>query len=318
MTTQGSTTFGYNDNGAQTRKTVGGQNTTYAWDFENRLSTITFPDATSESFQYSTDGVRMSRTTGGVKTWYAYDFRDDRGFNDVLAEYSVSGSLVARFVHGPGADRPLAEIRGGTYFYSYDALGSATRLTTTSQTTNARYRYEAFGSQRDTLEGVVNPYRFTGRELDSQTGSYFYRARWYEPTTGRFLSKDPAGMTDGPNLYAYVLNNPVNRQDPSGKVIACVFGFFGFLYLLFDCLNTFGNPLWVVTAICCFNLYAIILTAIVSCVAFPPGCALFIFIALLVAIVALAFCWQVCRPMDLIVRLCFWWWCGDIARVRVW
>src|SRR5207247_1964358 len=100
-----------------------------------------------------------------------------------------------------------------------DALGSATRLTTSAQATNARYRYEAFGRARDTVEGVANPYKFTSRELDSGTSLYFYRARWYDSTSGRFLSADPAGMVDGPNLYGYGKNNAPNAVDPSGKAL---------------------------------------------------------------------------------------------------
>jgi len=57
---------------------------------------------------------------------------------------------------------------------------------------------------------------FTDRRWDEETGIYYYRARYYDPTIGRFLSQDPLGMVDGPNLYAYVLNNPINFVDPLG------------------------------------------------------------------------------------------------------
>jgi RHS repeat-associated protein len=57
---------------------------------------------------------------------------------------------------------------------------------------------------------------FTGREWDPETGLYYYRARYYDPKVGRFLSKDPVGFAAGPNYYTYVLDNPVNRVDPSG------------------------------------------------------------------------------------------------------
>ena len=65
-------------------------------------------------------------------------------------------------------------------------------------------------------EAVYNPHQYTGRQYDAESGLYHYRARAYSPDIGRFMQQDPAGMVDGPNLYAYVGNNPVNRRDPSG------------------------------------------------------------------------------------------------------
>jgi len=64
---------------------------------------------------------------------------------------------------------------------------------------------------------VVNPFRYTARELDSETGLYYYRARYYDPSTGRFLSEDPLGLeADDLNLYRYVRNGPTNLKDPDG------------------------------------------------------------------------------------------------------
>ena len=74
----------------------------------------------------------------------------------------------------------------------------------------------------DTESGVGNPYMFTGRRYDPESGLYYYRARYYSPEIGRFLAPDPTGYEDGMNLYTYTRNNPVNRIDPSGtKWYAC-------------------------------------------------------------------------------------------------
>src|SRR4030095_16120572 len=59
-------------------------------------------------------------------------------------------------------------------------------------------------------------YTYTGREFDSDTGLYYYRARWYDPQVGRFISEDPIGLAGGINQFAYVGNNPQNGRDPSG------------------------------------------------------------------------------------------------------
>ncbi len=81
-----------------------------------------------------------------------------------------------------------------------------------------KYRYTPFGSPRLKVESVYNPYQYTGRRLDDETGQYYYRARMYSAEQSRFTTQDPSGMQEGPNMYAYVGNNPVNKRDPSGMV----------------------------------------------------------------------------------------------------
>ncbi len=96
-------------------------------------------------------------------------------------------------------------------------VGSVTRITDSSQATVNTYRYDGWGRATTESGTLANPFRFTGRERDSGTPLYYYRARTYDSDTGRFTSKDPAGMVDGPNLYNYGGGNPVGRVDPSGR-----------------------------------------------------------------------------------------------------
>ena len=67
------------------------------------------------------------------------------------------------------------------------------------------------------------PFLYTGRDYDSDTELYYYRARWYDPQARRFLSEDPIGLDGGINLYAYVENNPINNTDPSGLLVSAVY-----------------------------------------------------------------------------------------------
>jgi len=87
-----------------------------------------------------------------------------------------------------------------------------------------QYSYSVFGTPtiRDAYNSVVsvssvaNRFMFTGREYDTETGNYYYRARYYKPSIGRFISRDPIGYHNSINLYTYVKNDPVDWTDPDG------------------------------------------------------------------------------------------------------
>jgi len=79
------------------------------------------------------------------------------------------------------------------------------------------YDYDSFGNPKSTTQTITQPYTYTAREYDPETGLYFYRARQYDAKTGRFLQKDPIGFSAGDvNQYRYVGNSPTNATDPSG------------------------------------------------------------------------------------------------------
>lgn len=79
------------------------------------------------------------------------------------------------------------------------------------------YTYDSFGNTTNSGVNVTNPFRFTGRDFDSETGLYYYRARYYAPPTGRFVSEDPIRFWGGINFYPYVADSPVDFRDPSGQ-----------------------------------------------------------------------------------------------------
>ena len=103
------------------------------------------------------------------------------------------------------------------YYYHYKALGSVVALSDSSGDSCQSYEYSAYGQVwAEYPEFKVNPYMFTGRRFDYETGLYYYRARYYNPYIGRFLQTDPIGYGDGINWYSYCGNNPLGMTDPSG------------------------------------------------------------------------------------------------------
>ena len=134
------------------------------------------------------------------------------------------------YVYGPGIDNILAmTVTTGsmarTYFYITDRLGSVYALTDESGVIVEQYRYDAWGrvlgvydgnGQALTASAVGNRYLWQGREYSWTTGFYYFRARWYDPITGRWLSNDPLGISGGLNQYVAFDNDPINKIDPFG------------------------------------------------------------------------------------------------------
>ena len=102
--------------------------------------------------------------------------------------------------------------------YHHDHVMSVTGISTHTGAVQEQIAYGAFGNVlSDTATATTNTLRYTGREADIDTGLYYYRARYYDNSIGRFISEDPLGFKAGINFYIYVGNNPVNYNDPSGK-----------------------------------------------------------------------------------------------------
>lgn len=144
-----------------------------------------------------------------------------------IEERDGADAVVAQYVYGPAIDEILTMERGGqTYYYHDDSLGSIEALTDGAQSIAERTTYDAYGAPEftdaafapaGTTSSVGNPFLFTAQRLDPETGFYYYRNRYYNPTTGRFIERDPMGYAAGSmGLYEYVGGNPVNFADPMG------------------------------------------------------------------------------------------------------
>lgn len=187
---------------------------TYTFDADNKLKSAT-KTGYAATLAYGAEG-RLRRTTlAGAITDLAYDGVD------LVAEYDGAGTLLRRYVHGPGIDEPLVWYEGSTttaksWLYA-DHLGSSIGTANSAGTSTAIHSYGPFGEPNVTT-GVR--FRYTGQQYLGGLNLYYYKARFYSPALGRFLQTDPIGTADDLNLYAYVGNNPVNFSDPTGLIKA--------------------------------------------------------------------------------------------------
>jgi RHS repeat-associated protein len=129
-------------------------------------------------------------------------------------------ALDQRYLHGPVVDQVLArqDAGGNVFWLLTDHVGSVKDVVNNSGTVVNHIAYDTYGNVvAQTNPALSSRYLFTGRELDSETGLYYYRARYYNAALGRFLSEDPIGMESGDvNFYRYLANNPVDSTDPTG------------------------------------------------------------------------------------------------------
>ena len=206
------TTFTYDNNGNTLTKADANGTTSYAWDYENRLTTVTLPgEGGVVSFRYDPFGRRVEKSGPSGTTIFVYD-----GAN-IVAEYDAAGAVLTRYAQGAGVDEPLAMSRSGALsFYNADGLGSITSLADGSGSLARTYVTDAFGNEISSTGTVANASRYTGREWDAETGLYYYRARYYEPEPGRFASEDSIQFDGESNFYRYAQNDPTGNNDPSG------------------------------------------------------------------------------------------------------
>ena len=214
--------YTYDRNGNLTQKThlTTGEITEYEWDYENQLASIkTKINAMSNpvtvvSYKYDALGRRIAKETQTEATKYIYD-RDhillEFNTDDLLGAKYVTSQLTdeVMFMERPKGPHTKENFSRQRYYYHRDQLGSVTEVTNSVGEVIQRYVYDSFGRVKlfgeDGLEitstssnYLENPFAFTGREYDSETGLYYYRARYYNPDTGRFLSEDPIGEPCSP------------------------------------------------------------------------------------------------------------------------
>ncbi|MGH9966426.1 MAG: RHS repeat domain-containing protein [Pyrinomonadaceae bacterium] len=230
-----SLSFVYDNNGNLKSKGDTSGQWDYLWDAENRLLEAHWPHdpaggggegeipgppplSYTVTYQYDALGRRIQQQfeQGGpapnsTTTKLVHDG------HDVIEDLGDSGAVQTRYLNGPGIDNKLRQTNvstGASYYFLADHLGSTRALTDVSGNVVEQISYDSFGNSSGS---ALTRYGYTGRERDEITGQLYYRARFYDPQLGRFISEDPIGFGGGDvNLYGYVWQNPLGYRDPLG------------------------------------------------------------------------------------------------------
>jgi RHS repeat-associated protein len=190
----------------------GNAQTMDAWDFENRLGSVTLPGSGGTvTFKYDPFGRRIYKSSSSATSIFAYDG------DNLIEETNASGAVVARYTQNLNIDEPLAQLRSATTsYYQADGLGSITSLSNAAGALAQTYAFDSFGKLTASSGALTNPFQYASRELDTESSLYYMRARYFDPATGRFINEDFLRLPDGLSRYDYALNSPVNYVDPFG------------------------------------------------------------------------------------------------------
>ncbi len=198
------------------------------WNGRYQLTDVRTNGVVAERYGYDPLGRRAWTFDGTATNWHMYDGAQ------VVADVDATGGLVRTYVWGPGIDNLLAmTVYGGTgaspsVFYAVkDHLGTVQALVNSDGAVVESYRFDVWGRVLGIFDSsgaplatshspLGNRYLWQGRGFSWQTGLYYFRARWYDPVTGRWLSNDPIGINGGLNQYVFAGNDPVNNVDPFG------------------------------------------------------------------------------------------------------
>ncbi len=229
LTSDGSgCTYAYDQPGNLTTRTCGANVWTYQYDALNQLRSARYNGTLIVRFGYDVLGRRVAKrvyssSTGGTVAYMRFVYHG----SNVGFETDSAGTVALRYTWGPAADDLLAIDDGTNHYYVVqDKLHSVRGLVNRDGTWIRSLRYYAYGALDADTASPSAPswalrYRWTGRELDPETGLYYFRTRYYDPGVRRFVQEDPIGYGGGGNVYAYGNGGPLEGQDPGGTMMDC-------------------------------------------------------------------------------------------------
>ena len=216
--------YKYNTAGCVTNKMSYGTSTDINWNNRYQITDVSKNGTLAKSYTYDSLGRRSSITDASgnvIKMIYGSRL-------SLVADVDEDNNLLRTYTAGPGIDNWLSftdHLTTNTYYYITDHVGTVHAITDSSGNVVESYRYSPYGKVLAIFDengnnisesAIGNRILFQGREYDCDTGFYYFRARWYDPDTGRWLSKDPIGINGGLNQYVFCGNNPVMFVDPLG------------------------------------------------------------------------------------------------------
>ena len=255
------TTYGYDPDGNLITKTKGSQTTSYAYNSQNQLNTEVGPSGTI-TYRYDALGNQVASTVNGVESDYVIDplaiSTSAAGPLSSIAQVYSAGSVTGTYDYGNGLAALITGV--GTYYYNLDGIGSVTTLTGPGGIVADQYEYAPFGDAILEDGNVANEFRYLGGSgvVSVPDGALFTRARYYDPTSGRFVTIDPIGIGGGADLYAYANNAPTYQVDPAGLKAEAAPNLFGTNFHDYDntstatevdSLNNYNNKLIGLTGI---------------------------------------------------------------------
>ncbi|OAS14692.1 polymorphic toxin-type HINT domain-containing protein [Paenibacillus oryzisoli] len=225
----------------QSNSLNGIQGVSYEYDDRNRLQTVTSENGTNVSYKYDGDGLLYERSENGETTRYYFNG------SQLIAEGSVNGDSVtmkASYIYGHGLVARVDASKNKTY-YLKNGHGDIIGVQDASGNPMNSYSYDIWGNPLVVQESVPQPFRYSGEYWDDTTQLQYLRARWYDPSIGRFINEDTyEGQIDNPltlNLYTYAANNPIKYNDPTGHFFDIIADI-GFA--LYDTYQLVTTPSW--------------------------------------------------------------------------
>jgi RHS repeat-associated protein len=218
----GSTAFAYDARGNAVSRSSAAGSTAYAFNPENELTRVDAP-AGSVAFGYDATGERTSTQGPGAGEMmnHLVDLTNASGVSQVLVDHDTTGTPLAEYTYG---NELIGQRRGGSAHYHHrDGSRNVRLLSDSAGAASDTYAYNAFGERLSRSGTTTNPYQFAGDRYGELDSLVFLRARYYDPSTGRFISKDPfEGVLRDPvslHRYLYANANPVSFVDPTGEYV---------------------------------------------------------------------------------------------------